>query len=254
MCLILFAYKMDCEHPLILGANRDEFYERPTAPLDWWTDHPYVLAGKDLRGGGTWMGITKTGRWAGITNFRDPPGLKPHAPSRGALVTDFLFGRESPKSYLEQIHQNAEAYNGFNLIVGDGSGLFYYSNYQHEIQHLSPGIYGLSNRFIDSPWPKVETGKAQLKKLTQKRSVDDEAIFTLLQDRQHPPPHLLPDTGVGMEWERILSPLFIHSDIYGTRSSSVIRMEKKGRIHFAERTFEKSGNGYQAGETRVFEF
>ena len=259
MCLILFAYGMDSDHPLILGANRDEFYERPTSPLSWWEDHPHILAGRDLRGGGggggggTWMGMTKEGRWSGITNFRDPSGLKPQAPSRGELVTDFLCSRESPQTYLEDVRQRADAYNGFNLIIGDSTGLFYYSNYQHDIRRLSPGIYGLSNRFINSPWPKVERGTAALAKLIGKGQVDDESIFTLLADQWHPPDHLLPDTGVGMEWERTLSPLFIHSEGYGTRSSSVIRMEKTGRIQFAERTFEAFDNGVRVTDTRRFQ-
>ena len=254
MCLILFAYEMHRDHRLILGANRDEFYERPTAPLDWWEDHPTVLAGRDLRGGGTWMGISRTGKLAGITNFRDPAGLKNNAPSRGALVSDFLCGDEPARSYLEKVHLASEVYNGFNLILGDATGLFYYSNYQNEIHQLTPGIYGLSNRFIDSPWPKVETGKAHLTKLIQQGTVDDESIFNLLKNRQQPLEDQLPDTGVGMEWERILSPLFIHSDIYGTRSSSVIRMGKEGRIQFSERTFENHETGCQSAETRLFEF
>ena len=252
MCLILFAYEIDRDYPLILGANRDEFYERPTAPLAWWEDFPTILAGRDLRGGGTWMGITKTGRWAGITNFRDPAGLKPSAPSRGALVTDFLCGRESPEKYLEHLHRNADIYNGFNLIVGDPTGLFYYSNYQHRIHRLSPGIYGLSNRFIDSPWPKVERGKAGLSALIKDGQLDDPSIFTLLSDQWHPPDHLLPHTGVGMEWERILSPLFIQSENYGTRSSSVLLMDKSGRVQFSERTFEPWASGTSPPETRQF--
>ena len=238
MCLILFAYEMHDNYHLILGANRDEFYERPTAPLDWWKDYPSVLAGRDLRGGGTWMGITRTGKFAGITNFRDPAGLKKNAPSRGALVSDFLCGDEPPLNYLEKIHPSSGKYNGFNLILGDGTGLFYYSNYQNKIHRLTPGIYGLSNRFIDSPWPKVETGKAHLKKLIQQGTVDDESIFKLLENRDQPPDDQLPSTGVGMEWERILSPLFICGDTYGTRSSSVIRMEREGIIHFSELSFK----------------
>ncbi len=254
MCLILFAYEVDRDYRLILGANRDEFYERPTAPLAWWEDAPSTLAGRDLRGGGTWMGITKTGRWAGITNFRDPAGLKPNAPSRGALVTDFLCGRESPESYLERLHQRADLYNGFNLIVGDHTGLFYYSNYQHLIHRLPPGVYGLSNRFINSPWPKVERGKTGLTALIKEGRPDDASIFTLLSDQWHPPDHLLPDTGVGMEWERILSPLFIKSEGYGTRSSSVILMDKSGRIQFSERPSAPSENGTPSTETRRFKF
>ncbi len=243
MCLILFAYEMHDDYHLILGANRDEFYERPTAPLDWWEDHPTVLAGRDLKAGGTWMGVNTTGKFAGITNFRDPAGVKNNADSRGALVSDFLCGDESPQHYLEKIIISSGKYNGFNLILGDPTGLFYYSNYQNEIHRLTPGIYGLSNRFINSPWPKVKTGKAYLTSLIEQEKVEDKHLFKLLNNRQQPPEDQLPDTGVGIEWERILSPLFIESEIYGTRSSSVIRIKKDGTIHFSERTFKSNKNG-----------
>ena len=254
MCLILFAYEMHAEHQLIVGANRDEFYERPTAPLDFWEDYPDVLAGRDIRGGGTWMGVTRTGRFAGITNFRDPAGVKAHAPSRGALVSDFLCGNDAASTYLEKIHRASGMYNGFNLIIGDCSGLFYYSNYQNTIQRLSAGLYGFSNRLINTPWPKVEKGKAALKRLITTPCVDGPAIFNILKDDTFPPDHLLPDTGVGMEWERILSPLFIKSKTYGTRSSSVVFMNRNGKIQFTERSFAPPSDACQDADTRHFSF
>lgn len=241
MCLILFAWDVHPEYELILAANRDEFYDRPTAPADWWHDAPDILAGRDLKAGGTWMGVTKTGRFAAITNFRDPTSTQVSAPSRGALVTDFLTGAHSPQHYLESIRSSGHRYNGFNLLVGDGSGLLCFSNRQGDVRKLGPGIYGLSNRFLDTPWPKVERGKDKLARLVSEGPVKESALFDLLYDTWQPPDHLLPETGVGLTWERLLSPLFIRGDTYGTRSSSLLLQQRKGETLFVE----KSVNGRQ---------
>jgi uncharacterized protein with NRDE domain len=155
MCLILLAYAANPTHRLIVLANRDEHYSRPTAPLDFWQDHPQVLAGRDLEHHGTWMGVTRTGRLAAITNYRAPHLLKKDAPSRGHLVSGFLLSDEPPAQYLRRVLAKADAYNGFNLIVGDSTDLFYYSNMEGTIRKLEPGIYGLSNHLLDTPWPKV---------------------------------------------------------------------------------------------------
>nr|WP_212637914.1 NRDE family protein [Desulfocicer vacuolatum] len=254
--MILFAVDMHQDHRLILCANRDEFYDRPTAPLGWWEDHPMVLAGRDLKGGGTWMGITRSGRVAGITNFRDPARLNPGAPTRGELVSDFLCKDESARSYLERIHSTSGKYNGFNLVLGDTTGFYYYSNYQNKITTLSPGVYGLSNGLIDCDWPKVQKGKDRLSALINTGVLDDASLFSLLKDREKPLDHQLPDTGVGTAWERILSPLFIESSGYGTRSSSVIRMDFQGQVYVAERTFDNREPHWQAraSDTRVYQF
>ncbi len=251
MCLIVFAYNIHPAYPLIIGANRDEFFDRSTAPLAWWEDHPHVLAGRDLQAGGTWMGITDTGRFAAITNFRDPSQAKQKAPSRGALVGDFLCSYTPALTYLEQIRQSAEAYNGFNLIVKDGSGLFYYANYQDRIQPLSAGVYGLSNHLLDTDWPKVKKARKGLTSLMKQDLVNEEAIFTLLADQQPAPDALLPDTGINPAWERLLSSVFIRSKTYGTRSSSVILMEKNKQIRFSERTFDASGYCSRISETVI---
>ena len=251
MCLIVFAYNIHPAYPLVIGANRDEFFDRPTAPLAWWEDHPQVLAGRDLQACGTWMGITDTGRFAAITNFRDPSRTKQKAPSRGALVGDFLCADTSAQTYLEKVRQSADAYNGFNLIVKDGSGLYYYANYQDRIQRLCAGVYGLSNHLLDTDWPKVEKTKKGLTSLMNQDLVDEEAIFTLLADQQPAPEALLPDTGIGPAWERLLSSVFIRSKTYGTRSSSVILMEKNKQIRFSERTFDVSGYCGRISETVI---
>jgi len=237
MCLILLSYRTNEKYPLILAANRDEFYERPSAPVSVWDDAPDVIAGKDLKSGGTWLGITKKGRLAAVTNYRDPKSFRENAPSRGWLVKGFLFGRENPKTYIENIAVHKERYNGFSLILGDPSGLFYFSN-RGTMQELSPGLYALSNCLLDTPWPKTERGKKALELLlSQTENPLPEEVFRILSDRVKPDDIDLPDTGVGLEWERILSPLFIASSIYGTRSSSVIMIDKRDHVMFIERLF-----------------
>ncbi len=264
MCLIFFSYNLHERYRLVLAANRDEFYERPTKPLDFWEESPHILGGRDMKGMGTWMGITRGGRLAAITNFRDLASLKTDAPSRGLLVSNFLAGKATPETCLEHISHIGHRYNGFNLLIGDGSGLFYYSNRGNCVQKLSPGLYGLCNHLLDTPWPKVEKGKAEFEILLEKNEMkhsscsgpDDEFyenIFKLLGNRNCPPDDTLPDTGVGPAWERILSPLFVFSDTYGTRSSSIVLIERTGKMIFLERTFvPKSGDVFEQ-ETRKFE-
>jgi uncharacterized protein with NRDE domain len=246
---------MHPDYPLILAANRDEFYNRPTAPLDWWTDHPDVLAGRDLKGNGTWLGVTRSGCIAAITNYREPSARMEKAPSRGLLIRDFLTGNASPQHYLKAVSKMSQAYNGFNLIAGDPSGLYYYSNRAARIRQLQPGIYGISNHLIDTAWPKIQRGKHLLQgQLIGREKINIEKIWEILADRDQPPDDELPDTGVGLHWERILSPLFISSPDYGTRSSSVVLIDKSGRLTIQERTFFNTGNKIKEGETRKFSF
>jgi uncharacterized protein with NRDE domain len=200
---------------------------------------PDILAGRDLKRNGAWLGVSQTGRIAAITNYREPALRYENAPSRGHLVSNFLAGLKSPENYLNHIKSSGHRYNGFNLIVGDGSGLFYYSNMADNIKKLKPGLFGLCNHLLDTPWPKVEKGKATLGALLDgKQTIDIEDIFSILNDRSYPPDDTLPDTGVGLSWERVLSPLFIFSPDYGTRSSSVVFVERTGKLTFAERTFD----------------
>lgn len=239
MCLILLAVAAHPRFPLVLAANRDEFYDRPTEAADFWPDAPDILAGRDLKDGGTWLGITQSGRIAALTNYRDPASIKAEAPSRGWLVRNYLTGRESPDEYLDGLAARAHEYNGFSILVGDTSRLLWYSN-RGGRQHLASGIYGLSNHLLDTPWPKVERGRTCLAEILAGAGTGAppvEKLFALLADETKPDDALLPDTGVGIEWERILGSLFIRSPQYGTRSSTVLVVDDKNRVTFAERVF-----------------
>ena len=238
MCLIVFAYHVHPSYRLILAANRDEFYERPSASADFWKDHPDVLAGRDLKSGGTWLGITKNGKMSAVTNYRDPLTLKSDARSRGKLVSRYLTDKQNPEQYLKRITPQVDRYNGFNLLLGDSNDLFVFSS-RGETQKLKPGIYGLSNHLLDSPWPKVVRSRKMLKAALEKKGDDlEEALFGLLADRRVPPDDKLPFTGIGMEWERLLSSIFIESPIYGTRSSTVLLIGKNRRVRFVEKVFD----------------
>jgi uncharacterized protein with NRDE domain len=255
MCLILFAYNSHPDYSLILAANRDEYYRRPTRPLDFWSDAPDILAGRDLEAQGTWLGISRNGRLAGLTNLRGKSAPIADAPSRGDLVSGFLAGVETPMAYLERIQGIGHHFNGFNLIVGDSRHLYYYSNQGSTIHHFDPGVYGISTCQLGTQWPKIEKGKTGLAdRIAGKSAPDPEDLFRILEDRTFPPDRDIPLTGLDRGWERTLSPLFIESDTYGTRSSSVILVAKTGMVTFAERTFKKGTAGSSAQETRRFEF
>ena len=235
MCLIVFAWKKSADTPLLLAANRDEFYARPALAASWWEEAPHVYAGKDLEAGGTWMGINKQGRFAAITNIRNGEAKKNGAPSRGKIVADFLCDNISPSSYLQTLAAEAKHYAGFNLILGDANDIYWFSNaQQHAVQRLQPGVYGLSNASLDTPWPKVIEAKTQFEKLIQK-SASDQDYFELLADTTQAPEHLLPQTGVSLEWERLLSSIHIHSNDYGTRVSSLIKCHADGTAQLTER-------------------
>jgi uncharacterized protein with NRDE domain len=238
MCLILFAYNVHPSYRLVLAANRDEFFERPSSSADFWDDHRQVIAGRDLKGGGTWLGVTKEGRFAAITNYRDPASWKNDAPSRGKLVSNYLCDNQRADNYLDKISRQAQLYNGYNLIIGDRRELFSYSN-RGEKQKINSGIYGLSNHLLNTPWPKVSRGKKMLTAALDKKGVElEEALFALLTDRRIPADNKLPETGVGLEWERVLSPIFITSPNYGTRSSSILLIGKNGRVRFVEKVYD----------------
>ncbi|HEX6827749.1 MAG TPA: NRDE family protein, partial [Burkholderiales bacterium] len=212
------------------------------ATADFWTEAPHVLAGRDLREGGTWMGVTRGGRFAAVTNYRDPRELKETRKSRGLLV----------KGYLAAVHRDADAYNGFNLMVGDLREAAYCSNREGGVRALGPGMYGLSNHLLDTPWPKVERSKAALfDMLSRDKPGLIEGLFRVLADGYRPEDAKLPDTGVGLEWERLLSSAFIKSPGYGTRSSTVYLVDGEGGAHFIERSFGPGGAALGAVE---FEF
>ena len=235
MCLILLAYKQHPEYPLILAANRDEFYRRPTQPLQPWQDAPHVLAGRDLQAGGTWLGVSADGRLATVTNFRNPTQGTSRERSRGELTARFLRKESSAETYLKQLRPMADDYQGFNLLLGDASGLWYFSNRDAASpKPLPAGIYGLSNHLLDTPWPKVERGKQALRQALIAPSLD--ALLSLLEDRWQPPPEQLPDTGVGLQREQQLAPVFIAGMEYGTRCSTALLRHSSGHWSIAERT------------------
>ncbi len=240
MCLILFGLNAHPEVPLIVAANRDEFYERPTAPAHVWPEAPHVLAGRDEKAGGTWMGVTRSGHWAAITNYRDPEAEhKDEAPSRGDLVADYLKQQPDPQAYIEQVASSSERYNGFNLLVGTPAGAYYFSNRDGSIRTLRAGIYGLSNHLLDSAWPKVERGKKTLARHLERDAPAPGPLLDLLYDTEQPVDEKLPDTGIGLAGERLLSPMFIESETYGTRASTVLMIRRDATITFAERTFNR---------------
>ena len=237
MCLILFSWKKHENYKLILAANRDEFYNRPTLPASFWKENQNILAGKDLTGGGTWMGISKTGKIAMLTNYRDLTNLKPNAPSRGHLVSDYLTENTNSSTYLNLIASRDNEYNGYNIIVGDVDSLHYHSNYKSGREPISEGIHGLSNHLLNSPWPKVDTGKQQLSEIIANEKFNSNDLMEILFDDRIATDDLLPDTGVGIEKERMLSPLFIKSPVYGSRSSTVILVDWNNQVTFIERTY-----------------
>ncbi len=246
MCLILLAIQSHPIYKLILAANRDEYYKRKTQAADWWEEQPYLLAGKDLQAGGTWLGLTKTGKIAAITNYRSKEKEKKDALSRGLLVTDFLTSTISPEGFFQTLNRSAEQYNGFNLFYGDIDNIYYFSNRQppgaRSAGYLPPGIHGVSNALLDTPWPKIKRGKEKLQGLiANPGALAPGEIFSLLADKEVPPDDQLPDTGYGMVLERILGPLFIDTLGYGTRSSTIILVDYHNRVTFIERNHVPSG-------------
>jgi uncharacterized protein with NRDE domain len=237
MCLILFAYKVHPKYKLMVAANRDEFYQRPTAPAHFWKDAPDILAGRDLEKMGTWMGVTKSGQFAALTNYRDPNEVTDGKRSRGELVSDALKYNGDVLEYMKGLARNNAVYPGYNLLASDGDNLYYYSNVGQEIKKVTPGIYGVSNHLLDTEWPKVQMGKAGLTEIINNKQSDlVENLLTLLQKADQAPNENLPRTGVSLELERMLSPMFIKSENYGTRSSTVLLMSEK-EIHYVERVF-----------------
>src|SRR5690625_3156322 len=236
MCLINFHWQTHPNYPLIVAANRDEVYDRPTAPAHFWQDFPFILAGRDLEQYGTWLGVTTTGRFAALTNYRDPQTMyKAFDKSRGDLVKDFLTSSLSPVAYLENIRPKDNQFNGFNLLVGTADELFYYNNIEREIVEIVPGTHSLSNHFLNTPWPKVIRGKNALQSVAeQNERLTPAQLFPLLMDRNQAPKQKLPNTGIDQSLEKKLSPLFIQTPTYGTRSSTVLLIDQNGYVSFNE--------------------
>ncbi|MEX0958421.1 MAG: NRDE family protein [Burkholderiales bacterium] len=228
---------------LVVAANRDEHYTRPTATANYWHDHPDVLGGRDLEKGGTWIAATRDGRWAAVTNYRDPTAA-PSGRSRGDLVATYVNQANDPATYADKVDAESASYPPFNLLLGDSSELVYVTNRgKPATRTLGAGIYGLSNHLLDTPWPKVSQARQRMSMLLQSR--DETAVldgmFELLADRQCAPDHALPATGVSLEWERVLSAPFIVAPGYGTRASTVLIVRSDGSALFEERSFSEGG-------------
>jgi uncharacterized protein with NRDE domain len=261
MCLILFAFRAHPDYPLVVAANRDEAYARPSLPAAFWQDHPEVYGGRDLDMGGTWLALARGGRFAAITNFRDgfPKGVAPR--SRGALAREWLTGGESAPAFFKRAADQSEDYAGYGMIAGDLAAprLWYLSNRLPEARHgvvqeITPGVHGLSNHLLNTPWPKLTHGRNALSAWLPQASPERAgALLEMLADRTVAPDDALPDTGIGIQREKQLGPKFIAvDDRYGTRASTVILVGRDGSVFYAERSF--GGHGRLLGEvTRGFQ-
>lgn len=240
MCLLLFAWRPDAPARLVLAGNRDEFHDRPAAPADWWENG--AIGGRDLRAGGTWLAAHRSGRFAVVTNFREPleEGRGPR--SRGELVTGFLDSQAPPMEFARQVESRGRSYAGFNLLLGDLETLVYLSNRSEGPELLGPGIHGLSNHLLDTPWPKLARTRARFERLLEGgANPDTEELLAMLADREPAAEDEMPDTGVGPEWERLLSAPFIVSPRYGTRCSTVLKIMEDKEMEFTERRFDPTG-------------
>ena len=245
MCLLIFSYRVDPRYPLVLAANRDEFHARPTAASAFWAEHPQLLAGRDLEQGGTWMGLTRSGRFAAITNCRDPARTTPAPRSRGELPLGYLTGKQDPETYLSSLLATASEYAGFNLLVGTIDNLWYLTNSATAPPcgpvPLVPGLYGLSNAQLDTPWPKVTLGKGRLQALLGKGALDHDALAAVVADQQLADPGDLLRLGLTDDMAQVLSSQFITTASYGTRSSTTLWADQAGQAHWRESSFDAGG-------------
>lgn len=249
MCLIVFGLRAHPRYPLVVAANRDEFVARPSEPAAFWKGYDGLLAGRDLTAGGTWMGVTRSGRFAALTNVRDPRAFDPSAPSRGELVVRYLAASDEPIAHLRDLATAGERRNGFNLLCAAGGRLGWYSNKGSEPLEVESGVHAVSNALLDTPWPKVGRSAAGLVRiLGREDEIDPEELLALLADREPAPDGELPDTGVDLATERILSPPFIAAPGYGTRGSTILLVSSAGRATLLERLFDEAF--HEAGTTR----
>lgn len=239
MCLALIALDAHPHLPLVIAANRDEFHARAALPAHWWADG--TLAGVDVEGGGTWFGVTRAGRWALVTNYREGIARDPNAPSRGALVTRTLAERTPPLVCAAAIAADRRRYHGYNLLLGEVARAAYTSNRASGALALGAGIHGLSNHLLDTPWPKVVHAKERFSRCLASDRVDIESLFAVLASRSQAEPAALPATGISPQWERLLSSAFIVDARYGTRCSTVLMLARDGSARFVERSFDAQG-------------
>ena len=242
MCLIFISYNQHKEFPFVAIANRDEFYDRPADQIKHWQDNPEIIGGKDLTGGGTWMGVTTTGHFAMLTNYRDMANIKSNAPTRGKLVSNYLKGKFDPANYLQALNLTAANYNGYNIILGTFNDPWYYSNQNNKIYRLGTGSYGLSNALIDTPWPKLSSGKERFNQILSHDNFDDAELFDFMLNKELADDKHLPETGIGYAKEKQLSSRFILMDGYGTRNTTLIKVDRQGLGLISERVFNNTGN------------
>lgn len=242
MCLLVVALDRHPDYRLVLIGHRDEFHARPTAPLGWWADSPDILAGRDLAAGGTWLGVGRSGRVGVLTNVRDKAATLPDAPSRGLLIPGFLGAASPAPDHSAAIVPQAAAYSGFNLLTWDGSRLAYLTNRpQAFVETLSPGVYGLSNARLDTPWPKLELARRRVAEALALETLVPESLFAAIDDREPARDEDLPDTGIGLEWERRLSAPFVVSPDYGTRCTTLVLAGRDGLVKVEERRYAPDG-------------
>ncbi len=239
MCLIVLSFDPESDHPLLVAANRDEFHARPSQDAKWWPDKQDILGGRDLLAGGTWLAVNRNGRMATVTNYRDAVPKSGKLRSRGHLVTEFLQCGLAPIDYLQTIEKTA--YAGFNLLVTDGSNLAYLSNRDGEAEQLAPGLYGLSNATLGTPWDKVERSKHRLGRLLQQDKINDTHLLRLLDDRQKGPADEVRSNHLPFATAHAITAPFIVTPDYGTRCSTIVRVDSASRWHFLERRFNADG-------------
>jgi len=242
VCTIVLAWRCHPRYSLLLASNRDEFHSRPTAPAERWAAHPEILGGRDLEEGGSWLALDRRGRMASLTNFRKLEPSDANRRSRGLLVRDYLLGEDDAAAFADTVHRNGSDYAGFNLLLVDADRVCHVSNRAPGIRELPPGVYGLSNHLLDTPWPKVVLGKSRLEALLERPEIGPSDLLEVLHDRTVPDDDRLPDTGIGLEKERLLSACFIVSPDYGTRAATAVIVETDGTSRFTERTFDPAGD------------
>ena len=240
MCLVLFAWQQHPEFPLIVAANRDEFFHRPSEQIQPWGNNN-MIAGRDLESGGTWLGISLAGRFAAVTNYREPGFSLENPISRGLLVSNFLQSDISADDYLSTLEPSFPAYRGFNILLFDGTTLVCHSNRQKQRQQISPGIYGLSNHLLDTGWPKVVRGKSLFEAEIKKTEIDTGALLAMLADVSVPNDSQLPKTGVGLTMEKSLSSIYINREDYGTRASSIVLLDNNNKFTMLEKSRQVFG-------------
>ena len=251
MCLIALALNAHPRYSLVLAANRDEFHARPAAPASWWDDAPNIFGGRDLQQHGSWLSMARDGRWIAVTNVRRMVLPDPSAPSRGALIADYLRGNRDAAAYARALEADAHRYAGFNLLIGDREAVYYVGNHpRFNMQKLTPGIHAVSNATLDTPWPKLVHLKTRLAQWCADDEHDTSALFATLADQRIAPDAELPDTGVGLDRERFLSPAFIRGVDYGTRCSTVLTIDAGGHASFHEQRFGPDAS--YSGETVEF--